>query len=223
MADHNSRMPTIKEVIVLLVVVIIAVLILLPGLTATRGDPGWVRDMSDMRQIGVAIYSYAADHKTYGPGLDSEGRVRDGSVENRYRALLEPGYLPYSDILISFYDDKTAWTNGPVHTGQYSYAMLQLPEQGGRLDQWKMLSAAAEAAWLSSRNTSTDAARGVKCLETDTPGDWRGVVVWVDGHATRETTHYLDTRYVPTGPENEADNLFEAAGDDDAYMVYTGE
>jgi hypothetical protein len=55
------------------------------------------------------------------------------------------------------------------------------------------------------------------------PGDggWRGSVAWNDNHVKFSTTHKLDTQY-GTAAALKDDNLFEAAGTDAAYMIYSG-
>ena len=152
-----------------------------------------------------------------------DGILSDPKVENRYSLIME--YIGTSDCLISRYeyDEKMPWSSGPVTSDHYSYAMLQLPESGGRLSLWSD-QAGKDVVWISGRNTGSNANSQVDSLQTDDPGSWHGPVGWGDGHVTQEEDQYVDTRYTvgSNTPLYKDDNLFKAVSEDDAYMIYTG-
>lgn len=225
MQKCNDRGLTLVEFIVVVVVIAIVLFVLLDLTPHRHHRQSALRavDMSNLRQVAIELVAYGADNGGYPPGLNPLGEIDDASVENRYRLMIESDYL-HADSLISRYEDdmKIMWTTGALTNDHYSYAMLQLAEGGMRLTSWHE-DAGAEAAWASGRNTGTDAAAGINSLQADEQGTWRGPVAWADGHVTREDDQFVDTRYQSDGPVNMDDNLFEAAGDDDAYMIYEGD
>ena len=75
---------------------------------------------------------------------------------------------------------------------------------------------------ISDRNTGSDADANVESIHSGRSGVWYGSTGRNDGSASFEITHLFNTRYGPKGTPNPSDNLFEAAGDDDAYMIHTG-
>ncbi len=223
MSNSAVRQFTVIEIIGAVIVVLVFGLLLLSAISHGHGgDSRPLRDLVNVKQINIGIFAYATDNNGYRPGIDSDGNLIDPDVENRYSLIVD--YIG-SDYLISPYESKkkNLWTSGPVTRDHYSYAMLQLPESGGRLSQWND-QADAIAAWVSGRNTGTDADTQINSLQTNKPGEWHGPVGWADGHVTQEEDQYVDTRYTvgSNTPLNKDDNLFEAVSEDDAYMIYTG-
>jgi prepilin-type processing-associated H-X9-DG protein len=223
MANLFTRKMSLGEIVILIFAVLLFLIFIVYSLGGANGDSYQrAMDMSNMRQLMIGIHAYGIDNLDYGPGLDDKGKILGRSVEGRYRLIVGDGYTT-SEVLISPYEDeKTIWTTGVFSSNNYSYAMLQLPDEGVRLSAWR-LDAEPEAVWLSGRNAGTDAASGVMSIRTDDPGEWRGPVAWADGHVTTEDDQYVDTKFQSDGTVISDDNLFEAVGDDDAYMIYTGE
>jgi hypothetical protein len=217
---------SIAVVLVLLLGVVLLIGVLIPG----RGHGPGARIMKNATQIrGITqgLVTYGGGNKEYYPGLNSKGEVIDVSVEHRFWVLLDNNSFT-GDYIISPFETKTAWTTGQVSSANYSYAMLQVDGEAGkklepgRGDEWRQ-TINTQAVVLSDRNTGTDAGANIQSVQSPTPGSWIGAVGRNDGSASFESTHLLDTQYGKAGPVNIDDNLFEADGADDAYMIYTGD
>ena len=224
MANLFTRKLSIIELIVVFVVLAL-LLVWISVITSrhpSRATARRVQDLSHLRQISTGVVSYAVDNEDYGPGLDSDGAILNATVRHRYQLMVDPDYLR-PDVFVSVYDDeKTIWTTGALSSDHYSYAMLQLTDSRTRLSAWR-LDAGPEAVLLSGRNSGADAGTGVESIQSEILGEWRGPVAWGDTHVTAELTHLIDTRYSPKGSVNIDDNLFEAEGMDDSYMIYEGD
>ena len=111
---------------------------------------------------------------------------------------------------------------------QYSHALVQIDDPIADADRRKechyigdAYSANSSAAIASDRNTGRDGTyRSVYAEVTGKPG-WQAQIVWNDNHVSRETSHILPrTRYGENKTVNTSDNLFAAAGPNDAMMTY---
>jgi len=176
------------------------------------------------------MMTYAAGNKDYYPGLNSKGEVLDISVEHRYWELLDNNAFT-GEYIISPAETKNIWTTGQITSDNYSYSMLELDgdigkkPDAGRGEEWR-LGINTQAVIMSDRNSGTDAHSGVQSIypgSSSSLGSWFGAIGRNDGSVAYESTHLVDTQYGKTGPVHIDDNLFEAAGADDAYMIYTGE
>lgn len=176
---------------------------------------------AQLRGIHQAIVTYAQINNGYYPGLNAQGDVVDVSVEERFRILLEANFFT-GEYAISpaSGEHKMPWMGGDVTSDNYSYAMLQIPDAGGRRDEWRE-TLNTYAAVMTDRNIGTTTApQSIHSRH----GDWRGGVVWNDNRVMFESHHLMDeTQYGgQTNPINRYDHLFEAQGDHDAWMVYEG-
>lgn len=228
MSEASGVRPTVVETIVIVAIVLIAAILIMPLLGEIYGPRRNSRIASNttlVRGITQSVVVYGGGNKEFYPGLDSKGEVVDATVEHRFWLLLNGNYFS-GEYLISPAETKTVWTTGSLDSSQYSYAMLQLnlsegQPKTGRISEWRQM-INSEAIILSDRNTGSDADANVQSIHSVSPGFWHGAVGRNDGSAYFENTHVLDTRYGPKGLINIDDNIFEAIGDDDAYMIHTG-
>ena len=103
-----------------------------------------------------------------------------------------------------------------VTPANYSYAMLQIPVDGQRRAEWHATSN-PDAPVLSDRNVG--AGGEFRSILKDTNGFF---VAWNDNHVTYEKKPQLTkTRFGDV--TNTDDNLFVASGNDDAYMIHSGQ
>ncbi|MEX2546131.1 MAG: hypothetical protein WD316_13470 [Phycisphaeraceae bacterium] len=174
-----------------------------------------MQNNTQLRSVHQGLVMYGGGNGAYYPGLDAEGEPVAIDVEDRLKLLLDGDYFS-PDYLVNPQDAaRTPWESGPFTSDHYSYAVLQVPEAGGRHDEWRE-TLNTNAIVLSDRNTGTaDAPASVHDSE-----QWRGGVVWNDNHVGFETTHRLDTAY--GGFEHTDDHIFKADGDDDAYLIHSG-
>ena len=230
MAEHVSDRVTMVNVIVI-VIVLVLVGVLLPvvmSFRSHRSGPTGMKNTTQIRGITQSLITYADGNNTYYPGLNTKGEVLDITVENRYWLMLDQNYFT-GDYAISPSESKRAWTTGVVSSDHYSFSMLELEgdlgkePDPGRGEEWRE-TISTQAIILSDRNTGTDAHAGVQSIHrSSSSGYWTGSIGRNDGSASFDSTHLQDTRYGKTGPVHIDDNLFEEAGADDAYMIYTGE
>ncbi|MCC6680860.1 MAG: type II secretion system protein [Phycisphaeraceae bacterium] len=217
MSHHRGL--TLIELLVIVAIVALFVGILLPAFLASRRTASCVQRNTQTRGIHQSMVMYAQGNGGYYPGLDDQGNIVDVTVENRYQILLDNQFFT-GEYMISPVESRLEWTTGTVTSQNYSFALLKI-DAGGRYDEWKE-TLNSTAAVISDRNTGSDTQTNVSSIHTD-PGDWRGTVTWNDNHTTFETTHKLSDTQYGSGPVNKLDNLFEPAGDDDAYMIYSGD
>jgi hypothetical protein len=225
--SSNSTVTLVNAIAVVLVLIMGGVLLV--GVLGTARDQGsrTMKNTTQVRGITQGLITYGSGNKEYYPGLNSKGEVMDVSVEHRFRVMMGENYFT-GDYAISPLETKTAWTTGAVSSDNYSYAMLQVDGEAGkkvsagRGDEWRQ-TINTQAVVLTDRNIGSDAGANIQSIHTPSPGSWQGSVGRNDGSAAFETTHLLDTRYGKTGPLNIDDNLFESAGMDDAFMIYTGD
>ena len=200
-------------------VIAILIALLLPALGAARHTARQMQNNTQVRGIHQAMVMYAQSNKSYYPGIGLQGEVVDPSAAGRLQLLLEGNYFT-GEYLISPSDTgMTPWTSGQLLPTEYSYAILDIAEPGGRRDEWRD-TLNTEAVTVSDRNTGVSGnPADYMSVHTDTPGDWRGSVGWNDNHVVFETDAILSTKYGDYDP-NPNDNLFEAAGANDAMMIH---
>jgi hypothetical protein len=124
------------------------------------------------------------------------------------------------EYLISPFDeDKTPWAGGQLTQNNYSFALLNLPESGGRRDEWRKTDN-PEAAIASDRAVASD--DGLVSVYPREKGrtSWHGAIVWNDYHVTATRNPVIDTRDGKISNTN--DNLFIATSNNDAAMAYGG-
>lgn len=212
---------------VLVVIVALLVSILAPIYSALNRPSHVIRTETQLRGITQSLTNYANTNNSYYPGVSSMGDLFDARVEYRYWVLLDQNYFT-GEYVISVTETKTGWTAGNVSNANYSYAMLKLDgEVGqrsdtGRRQEWRN-TFNPDAVVVSDRNIGSDTQSNVQSLHVAEDEGWKGYVAWNDGRASFESTHLLDTLYGKAGTLQTDDNLFEAVGEDDAYMIYTGD
>lgn len=231
----------------LLLGVVVAIGILLPALGAARRTAQRMQSATQLRGMHQGMFTYANSNKEKFPGLNSRGQIilnsmsetgssGDGdTVEARYWILLNGHFFtPEYAISPSETDVITPYGSGPVAASNYSFAYLSIqgrpeyaPDAGSRASEWTQ-SSNTQAVVASDRNTGSNASTGIQSIHTSSPGEWKGTVLWNDNHAAFEQTHIHTTRYgngelnvdMSQAPN---DNLFERAGDADAWMIYSGD
>ncbi len=92
---RGRRAFTLVELLVVLVIVAVLASFLLPVFGRTREQANVLKTMSNMKQIGVALLSYANDHNYLLPN-----RVTDGAADAKWPTLLLP-YLQGTSVYAS--------------------------------------------------------------------------------------------------------------------------
>ena len=205
-----------------LVMVTVAVVLVFAGtvfVLSELGRRGPIPDRllgnTQARGIHQGMILYADGNGGYYPGLDAEGQPVALSVEERLKILIDGKYLSPYEVISPADRRRKIWESGPFTSKHYSWAMLQVPEAGGRYQEWRE-TMNNDAIVLADRNTGTaDETRSIHSRR-----QWTGTVLWQDHYVRFETTHIHDTNY--GGIKNVADHIFRAEGDDDAYMIHSG-
>ena len=133
-----------------------------------------------------------------------------GNADSVAEESFEQGLLDYSSYAL-----PVVWKG---------YQMPEVIRSGNHkaLQEWRDTSN-SESVVVSDRNLESDMYEKPYSVYTAHDLGWEGFVAWNDGSVGLELTHLIDTRYGKTGSLNIADNLFDPAGDDDAYMIHTGD
>ena len=218
-------------------VVVLGVFLLGLLMPAMGRTVDWTSDhRMQLRYIHMGLILYSQGNRDYYPGLGPDGRARGLDVEARYRSLFEADLLPGRGVISPHEPQaRSEWTGGAVTVANYSYAMLQVPDAGGRREEWRE-TMNGDAIVISDRNLGTATApRGPltgqprptqrNAFGCTTGGGnygsgWAGAVAFNDHRVEMVETHVHDTVY--GGVATVDDHIFEAAGDDDAYMVHEG-
>ncbi|MEX0885699.1 MAG: hypothetical protein WD009_04590 [Phycisphaeraceae bacterium] len=212
---NAGRGMTLTEVIAVVAVAIVAGGGLFLWLDSQRQRSRHWPNTRELRGIHQAMVMYSGGNNGFYPGLDAGGEPIATDVEDRLTLLLDGDYFSPDYLVSSLERERAPWESGPFTSDHYSYAMLQLPEAGGRYDEWSE-TLSTNAIVLGDRNTGT--ADDPASVHDGEP--WRGSVVWNDNHVAFETTHIHDTAY--GGFEHTDDHIFKADGDDDAYLIHSG-
>ncbi len=207
------------------VVGLVILLVVLPGLRMGTGGHGrQYPALAQLRGIHQGMVIYAQSNKLPGqntlgffPGLNPDGTHGTITVEERFKILLDVNAFTPEYLISPADSNKTDWHSGPLTTANYSYAMLQVPAQGGRHDEWAE-TINTQAIVLSDRNTGTT--QQPASIWSARGGPWQGTVVHNDNSTGFESTDTFATEYAGIAHAN--DKLFEAAGDDDAYLIHSG-
>lgn len=204
-----------------LVPVILMIAILLPALGAARRAARQMQNTAQVRGIVQGLVTYGGGNGGYYPGIDEYGNPVDLTVENRFWVMLDNNIFT-GEYLISPSETKTIWQSGPLTTANYSFALSDVSDKGGRRDEWWQ-SINTMAITISDRNTGTSGANAdVMSVHTGPPGHWAGSVGRNDGSTSFENIHELDVQY-GKGQKYLRDNIFEMTGTDDAMMIYSGD
>ena len=209
---HASRAFTMTEfvavaAVLLSLAVLLAIIFHEPRPPKDRGR--------QLRGIHQGLVMYAQGNNDYYPGLNAQGEPIAIRVEQRLKLLLDGDYFSPEYLVSPVERGREPWRSGPFTAEHNSYAMLQVPESGGRHAEWRD-TMNTRAAILADRNTGT----------VDDPSSihyrhaWRGHILWNDNHVGFEMSPLQETEY--GGVRNEQDHIFRAEGDDDAYMIHSG-
>lgn len=232
-------LPSLIDVLAVIIVLsLIATLLFACSPTAriSVADPSV---MTQLRGIQQSCVIYAQNNKSYYPGINPDGTLGRINVAERYTALVQANMFT-PDYLISPIDTgKSPWPGtGPMTTNHYSYAALQVPAAGGRHDEWSE-TINPQAIVFGDRNTGTvnqpatiwtghrakqprmifGCQAGTRLAQTIQ--GFYAYIVANDNSTTRLQVHHLTTQY-GSAPANPNDHLFDPAGNDDAYLVYSG-
>lgn len=204
-----------------IVPVLLMIGILLPALGAARRAARRMQNTTQVRGVAQSLVIYGDGNRGYYPGIDQFGNPADLTVENRFWVLLDNNSFS-GEYLVSPSETKTVWQSGPLTTANYSFALLDISDEGGRRDEWRE-TINVSAITVSDRNTGTSGANAdVMSIHTGSPGDWAGSIGRNDGSASFDNTHEQDVRY-GRGQTYSLDNIFEMTGTDDAMMIYSGD
>lgn len=223
----------IVQVAVVVLIVMVLVAIVLPLFSKPRINSRRSQNSTQLRGIHQGLVTFANSNKYWFPGINELGEDAGISVENRFQILMEEDYISsFYAISPSETDNLTEWVeprdpyddSHPVTKDNYSYAMLQVPSEGGRRVEWAQTLSSRSIA-LSDRNTGTKAKPA--SIHTDKFQPWRGSVLWNDNHVSFEDDgDTFETFYGTFDPDadelNQDDRLFESTNTDDALMVHTG-
>ena len=192
---------------------------------------------SQLRGIHQGMVTYANSNKEFFPGLGPDGLEdtqvldweEDGvplmpaglAVDRRFAVLLHGDFFTPEYAVSPSENDPAigGWSGqGAITAEHYSYAMLQVPGEGGRRDEWQQ-TLNSQAIVASDRNTGTTA--NPSSIHVDHGEPWRGQVLWNDNHVEFLSKARFETKY-GSGDLNEKDRLFESSGRDDALLIHTG-
>lgn len=160
---------------------------------------------AQLRSIHQALLIYGVDNGGFLPGLSADGTLLTNDPAARYEMLLEGQYLGNDDLLSPLDADESV---------DYSYAILDIASPGLRRGAWTT-EPLPDAPVLAERP-------GRKPWL----GAWAG---WVMYHRATlgpfsEPMRYAESprvaaSYAVSGPITGEDELFQAEGADDAYLI----
>ncbi|MEX0744969.1 MAG: type II secretion system protein [Phycisphaeraceae bacterium] len=230
---RRNRGLTIVEVLMYLVLLAMVAVLLMPTLASHGRTSRVMQNNTQIRGIHQGLIVDAQNNSGYYTGLDVDGKPAGLAVEERFKALLDGDFFT-PEYAVSPSETSPAirvWQTGPFTSDHHSYAMLQVPVSGGRYEEWRETFNPAAIA-VTDRNTGTasqpasiytGATRGggSGCSwRAGTYAGWAGGVAFND-NSVQFTEHHRDaTDYA--GHAHVDDHLFEAAGDDDAYLIHSG-
>ncbi|MGB1126710.1 MAG: hypothetical protein ACPG4Q_16025 [Phycisphaeraceae bacterium] len=200
------------------VVVLVTVMVVVTNANTRHRHPH--RNSSQLRGIHQGLVTFANSNKNWFPGIHPDGTTLDLSVEFRFQTLIEDDYItPEYAISHSETEKIEPWEdmNTPITKNNYSFAMLQLPEdEDGRRHEWAQ-TLNSQAIVVSDRNRgSKNSPSSIHTNRGDK--DWSGRVLWNDNHVQFEHSDVFETKY-GSGQLNLKDQLFESNGLFDAFMI----
>ena len=225
---RQSSFNVVHLAVALLCVVVFVTLAIAVGSTHRDHRARPMQNNTQLRGIHQSMVTFSNSNRNYFPGLHPDGTTLNLRVEYRYQILLEEDFFtPEYAISPSETEDITEWEGWDAPDGHrplvtqnnYSYAMLQVPEeQSNRRSEWSQ-TLNTQAIVLSDRNTGSRA--NPTSVHTDRGGPWGGGVLRNDNSVSFESTDIFETKY-GASELNEADRLFEAVGPSDALLIHSG-
>ena len=235
---------TLIELLVVISIIALLIAILLPALGAARRTARRMQNSTQVRGIHQALVTHSNSNKNYFAGLLSSGKEapNDASntglagtgfeVEARYWVLLDGNFFTPEYAISPSETDSTvqAWNpptatltaTNTVQSTNYSYAMPEISTSNTqRKTEWSgTLNSQAPAVTDRALTNATDP----DSIHTESGSkDWKGSVAWNDNHVGFENAEDSFTTKLGSGALNdENDDLFVAAGTDDALMVAEG-
>lgn len=228
-----------NDVIALIVILCMGALlavIVLPQLGRRSGDSRPATNMTQLRGIHQSFVIYAQGNKGNYPGLDGSGSVIDPTLSGQFATLLDGNYFT-PEYLINPMDravtEAIDYGSGyVVSVFNHSYAGLDLSVPGGRRNAWSETLDTQEVV-LGDRNIGPDPHANTRSVWSDPSEHWRGGIIRNDNSTSFEVTHVVETAYTEPSTRSGAataksgtrhfhiaDNLFNAAGPHDAWLVH---
>ena len=227
---NNSGFNIVQLALVVALVLVSSSLIVACGnLSASRETARRMQNSTQLRGIHQGLVTYANSNKNRFPGINLAGENDGIEVESRFQTLLVGNFFtPEYAISPSETDQNiTAWDGtSPLSSANYSYAMLQVPDNNpelqdhkqGRRTEWGQ-TLNSQAIVMSDRNTG--GAKAPASYHSGGSSGWSGAVLWNDNHVGFESTDTYETKY-DGGELNPSDKLFEAKDNFDAFLIHAG-
>jgi prepilin-type N-terminal cleavage/methylation domain-containing protein len=247
---RKTRAFTLVELLVVISIIALLIGILLPALGAARRTARQMQGSTQIRGLHEGFIVFASGNNEWLPGRKRDGTqdsawvFRQGAAQAGGSTIqADPGWafrraaedkLYTGDIMISPSETLKRWSTGPLHTANFSFAMVNDPNRGGRTFDGRRNSQNSEATVLSDRAIAAANAAFQVSVHTTNPignvSDWRGSVCFADNHVIMSPDQTITSRYGKIRTPD--DNLFnrgDTIGQDsarqyyDAYQVYSGE
>jgi hypothetical protein len=196
---------------------------------AARDEARKMQSSTQLRGIHQGLVVFANSNRNYFPGISASNENDGIEVESRFQTLMEGDFFtPEYAISPSETEANIVMWDGtsPVVSDNYSFAMLQLPDDDpenasdreGRRTEWAQ-TLNSQAIAMSDRNLGTPSQPG--SVYADPSVGWHGAAVWNDNAVMFETDEVFETKY-DGGELNPTDDLFEAESDFDAWLIHSG-